>query len=350
MTTHQGDISGRLLCRRAFLSCAAGSTLGLTLGSRIQASETLPAGDPSRAGTLTRPPGHHFFGYYDKCPWDRTGRYVLGMRSDFMDRQPRPGEELTIGLIDTRENDRFVPLDRTPAWSWQQGTMLQWLGPAADRRMIYNSLDGDRYVSIVRDVRSGETRRLPRPIYAVSRDGRQAVTLDFDRVNRMRPGYGYVALPERCADQPAPAEAGIYWMDLDRGDSRLILSIAWAAAHRPDERFDGAAHWFNHLQFNPSGTRFIFLHRWRTAGGNRWWTRLYTAAPDGSDVRLLSDAGMVSHFDWRTIAPSSRGHGPGRLAITSTGSTTKPPATRSSRATSSDRMGTARSRPTADGC
>ncbi len=33
--------------------------------------------------------------------------------------------------------------------------------------------------------------------------------------------------------------------------------------------------------------------------GNRWWTRLYTAKPDGTDLRLHADAGMVSHFDWR---------------------------------------------------
>jgi len=51
------------------------------------------------------------------------------------------------------------------------------------------------------------------------------------------------------------------------------------------------------LQFNPSGTRFIFLHRWRK--DKSWFTRLYTAKPDGTDIRLHSDTGMVSHFDWR---------------------------------------------------
>src|SRR5690606_18356864 len=65
------------------------------------------------------------------------------------------------------------------------------------------------------------------------------------------------------------------------------------------DRFVEAEHWFNHLLFNPSGTRIIFLHRWRSPQRKSWWTRMYTARPDGSEIRLLSDVGMVSHFDWR---------------------------------------------------
>ena len=43
------------------------------------------------------------------------------------------------------------------------------------------------------------------------------------------------------------------------------------------------------------------LHRWTTEGsGSGWKTRLLTLAPDGGDPRVLSDHGMVSHYDWRT--------------------------------------------------
>ena len=55
----------------------------------------------------------------------------------------------------------------------------------------------------------------------------------------------------------------------------------------------------NHLQFNPGGTRFVFLHRWSKPGGRGWFTRAFTAKPDGSDLRLMIDTGYVSHFDWK---------------------------------------------------
>ena len=35
--------------------------------------------------SLTRDPRRHFFGYYDKCPWDSTGRYALALETDFAD-------------------------------------------------------------------------------------------------------------------------------------------------------------------------------------------------------------------------------------------------------------------------
>ncbi|CAN5810892.1 hypothetical protein BH23PLA1_BH23PLA1_01640 [soil metagenome] len=288
--------------RRTFLQTAAGSALALALpgpSRRAQAGEPIEKLLPARAATTG--PKAHFFGYYDKCPWNATGRYLLGQQIEYCDRQPEPGETLTIGMIDLNDDNRFLPLDETAAWSWQQGTMLQWLGSDLQREIIYNSVHDGRYVSIIREVHSGYTQRLPRPIYAVSPDGSKAVTLDYDRLHRLRPGYGYHTLPEALADDPAPEEAGIYAMNLPYGENDLILSIAQLASYKPDERFqEGAHHWVNHLQFNPSGDRFVFLHRWQQEpGDNRWHTRMYTAKPDGSDLRLIQDTGMVSHFDWR---------------------------------------------------
>lgn len=279
--------------RRRFLQLASTGLAGVCLPSAWTEE-----GKFLEARAVTRGPKHHFFGYYDKCPWDATGRYLLGMENDFCDRQPEPGEALTVGMIDLKDNNRYISLDKTTAWSWQQGTMLQWMGSAPESEIIYNQVEEDRYISTVRNVRTGKTRALPLPIYAISSDGKQAVTLDYDRLHRLRPGYGYCALPEKNKDDHAPANMGIRWMDLSSGENRLIIPIARAAANRPDERFRGAYHWFNHLQFNPSGSHFLFLHRWKLLDRS-WWTRLYTAKPDGSELRLVWDHGMVSHFDWR---------------------------------------------------
>ena len=61
----------------------------------------------------------------------------------------------------------------------------------------------------------------------------------------------------------------------------------------------GAKHWFNHLLFNPDGSRFIFLHRWWTPGQSGFRTRMLTAAFDGTNVHVVDPHGQTSHFIWR---------------------------------------------------
>lgn len=251
------------------------------------------------AQAVTRPPRHHYFGYYDKSPWDATGRYVLSLEVDFMDRQQEPSDVAAVGMVDLDDENRWIPLAETHAFNWQQGAMLQWLPGAADRSIIYNDVREGAFVSILRDVHSGDERVLPRPIYALSPDGRHAVTTDFVRIHWSRPGYGYCALPDPRRGEPAPDDAGIHILDLETGSAELIITYAQASRYEPRPDMRNTHHWFNHLMFSPDGSRFCFLHRWGRPGGKGWFTRFFTAAPDGSEIHLLADDDMTSHFDWR---------------------------------------------------
>lgn len=249
--------------------------------------------------SVTHGPKHHFFGYYDKCPWNQSGHYLLAHEIDFCDRQARRGEKVTVGLIDLQCKDEFTPLDTTEAWCWQQGSMLQWNPAQPDREVIYNSVVDNKYVAVVRDIKNGIKRTLPMPVHFVRPDGLEAVTLDYDRLHRLRPGYGYVALPERLANEAAPDSMGVYLMDMQTGKHRLVVSLAQLAAHKLDDRMTGAHHYINHMQYSPSGKKFLFLHRWTKPGDGRFNTRLFVINRDGSDLKLVMDTTLFSHFDWR---------------------------------------------------
>ena len=265
---------------------------------------------------VTAGPGHHTAGYYDKTPWDVTGRYLLALRSPFCDRAPREDDVAVLGVVDLEDGDRFRPFAETRAWNWQQGCMLQWLGaplahspgevaPGERHLAIYNDREGERFVSVVADALTGrEVRRLPLPVYGLSPDGRQAVTLNFSRLHRERPGYGYAGVADRWADVLEPEDDGIWWMDTRTGENRLVIPTARLArlartARKPS--VEGAVHRFNHLQWAPDGRRFAFLHRWRPQGETPrgHLTRLCTAAPDGTELAVLADEERVSHYDWR---------------------------------------------------
>jgi hypothetical protein len=174
--------------------------------------------------------------------------------------------------------------------------------------VVWNDREGDRHVCRILDVKTKKTRTLPRPIYTLSNDGRWAITADFSRIQRMRPGYGYVGLADPCHEDLAPRESGVWKMDLDTGESELIFSLADAAAiDHNGKSLKGNWHYFNHLLINPDDSRFIVLHRWRKSTGSGanaeptggFTTRMFTVAMDGSDRCIVDPSGYTSHFIWR---------------------------------------------------
>ena len=177
--------------------------------------------------------------------------------------------------------------------------MLRWMPSAPESLIVYNSREKDSFVSRIRNVFTGESRHLPLPVYAVSNDGKLALSVNFARIHKMRPGYGYAGLPDPWEDELTPADDGIYLMNIETGEYKLIMSIKQIVEFKHKSNMDGCKHYFNHLLFNPDNSRFLFLHRWILIGSTSLQTRLLTANPDGSDIYCLADDDMVSHFDWK---------------------------------------------------
>ncbi len=284
--------------RRAFIRASIATSFAAAGPAAWSAPATEKDADFPPTRQITRGPKHHWFGYYDKLQFDQAGRFVLGMQVDFEHRSPTAEDVIRIGMVDTGDADRWIDLGQSSAWCWQQGCMLQWL-PGSATEVIWNDREGDHFVSRVVDVKSGASRTLPHPVYCVSPDGRSAMTPDFRRINDVRPGYGYAGPADPHANDLAPQDSGIFRMDLMTGQTELVLSIADIARSGPIPNPQlGIKHYFNHLLFSPDGSRFIALHRWRYPNGTRL-TRMITARPDGSDIRIVCPNGYTSHFIWR---------------------------------------------------
>src|SRR5690606_7794835 len=128
-----------------------------------------------------------------------------------------------------------------------------------------------------------------------------ASSLNFARLHRLRPGYGYTGVEDATASQEAPTDDGLWVMDLATGDARLICSIDQARKRLPEaERRAERFHWMDRAQLALGGRRFAVLHRWNSGEASpAWRTRLLTIDADGGEPYPLIDAGMCSHYDWR---------------------------------------------------
>ena len=238
---------------------------------------------------------HHFFGYYNKSNWDKGNRLLLAQRTPWMDQYLTPEVKATVGYFDTGDGDRFHAVGETGAWNWQMGSQLQWLDGAPGRQLVYNDRTGDikaRYPgfgAVVVDVDSGARRQLPMPVYVVAPSSAWALSVNYRRLYATHETIGY-SEPGQPFELPlAPADDGIWRMDMASGDAALLVSYAQLKAfhHRPS--MDKAIHWVSHIEVNPSSSRILFLHRWteRVKDETCFLHRLITMNPDGSGMRLL---------------------------------------------------------------
>ena len=249
-----------------------------------------------RLRPVTSGPGHHFFGYYDKSPWDGSGRLLLAHEATFNDRAPGPDDAVAIGVVHVEEGNRFRRLATSRAWNWQQGSMLQWQPAESERLFLYNDRRDGRFVAVMCDAEGREIEVYERPIYALSGTKRCAYSVNFARLHVHRPGYGYAGVADPWAHDPHPKDDGLHSLDLQSGRRQLLLSLdqlARVGSGAPGDAFQ----WLNHVQVSPDGERVAFFHIHRV-GADGWRARLFVCGADGSGATCLLDADVVSHYDW----------------------------------------------------
>ncbi len=244
---------------------------------------------------LSTGPKHHFFGYYGINPWDSTRTHHLALETDFHRRRPSRQDVAAVGLI-SRKTHEFMPYGYTTAFNLQQGSMMHWIG----EEFTFNDWDGDKLVSRAVNPRNGSMRTIQGAIAAVSPASPLAIGLNYGRMAHCRPVVGYANEMSSIVEQPE--DDGLYVINLCDGRARLIISIADVVQASGDERLTGRRTWFNHVLFNPDGTRLLFFCRCRLAPeGTGMYSSLWTINPDGSDLALQIPFGYrISHFDWRT--------------------------------------------------
>jgi hypothetical protein len=233
---------------------------------------------------------NHFFGYYDKSNWDKTGRYLLGLRTAPMKRYMQKEDVAIVGLIDSHEDFRFRPISQTAAWNWQQGSQAHWLDHYGDGTyFIHNIRTENGYASaIVNSKKPDDERVLPLTIYSITADSRHALCVNFRRLRYTHPTIGY-AEPVVTKPELHPSDDGLFLMDIPSGDNRLIISMEDLYQLDYDASMDDACHWFTHINANPAGNRIAFLHRFKRTIDSETFisARLVTANLDGSDMRVL---------------------------------------------------------------
>jgi hypothetical protein len=253
---------------------------------------------------------HHFFGYIGQCqtvPWNADDRYILGMEIERIDRMPRPEEAADIILIDTKQDNRIIRLDRTLAWNPQQGTMFYWNPQAAKTQFFFNDRDlkTGKVFTVLYDIekrtRIREFRDEDAPIGngGVAQNGGAFLGINYGRLSRLRPVTGYPGALDWSKQDNAPDDDGIFVVDVMTGARRLLVSYRQLAdqlkKRYPD--VNDIALFINHTLWNRTGDRVYFFVR---GNWSRKGTRINTPCSihiDGTGL-ALHEMHIGGHPEW----------------------------------------------------
>ncbi len=237
---------------------------------------------------------HTFFGYYDIDPISKNDNFALVM---VVPSDNRKMQKATIGYFNINKANSFQEIGETETWCWQQGCRLRWSKVDEDL-IFYNKILQNQYGSVCQNIYDKKiVLTINHPIYDVNRGEKYGLSLNFSRLQRLRPGYGYEVFADSSIGSNSPGDDGVFIIDLKKNSSELIISLKELSSFAPCETMINCQHYVNHLSFNPTGNRFLFFHLW--TDGTFRKSRLFTSDISGKNLCLLENKENVSHYYWK---------------------------------------------------
>jgi len=259
---------------------------------------------------LTSGDKHHFFGYIGQCltiPWDASNRYILGLEIDSIHRMPYPDEAAAVFIIDTHNHNKRIYLDKTHAWNPQQGTMFYWHPKAAENQFFFNDRDvkTGKVFTVLYDIdqrkRVKEYRYEDTPIGngGVAPDGSAWLGLNYGRLARLRLVTGYPEALDWSKDEIAPENDGIFLVDIETAQTRLLVSYAELDQElkkwKPDISHTGL--FINHTLWNRNSNKVYFFARAGWGAPGERINRPFSINADGTGL-TLHERHIGGHPEW----------------------------------------------------
>lgn len=231
---------------------------------------------------FSNPGCHTYFGYYDVSPFQKE-------KIIYLERE-KNSQVCRIVLNDVLNTSKQYIAD-TRAWNWQQGARLRWF-PQCEDVISFNDFINGRYINRIINIKTKEEKQIDWPIYDIDSTGKLGITLNFERLGVMRPGYGYTYESYIVGDL---WDDGISIIDIEK--NQLVRTITYKELSDSIKKADDInCFYINHLSFSPDGTRFLFFWIDEQDGYHQASLGVYDIPKD--KVIPLETEKKASHYVW----------------------------------------------------
>jgi len=238
-----------------------------------------------------------YFGYYNYLPLSIDNNLLLAHHVSFENRIPNANDFAEVGFFEIKSK-KWYPIAKTNSFNWQQGSMLQWLGPDFNSKIIYNYCKDNHYIARIIDINHNKIIELPKAIYGVHPNGETSITLNFERANFTR-AYSYYNFIDKSWDKRISEKDGIILLNHKLETFHTIISLQEFLKKYKITDDGSTYHWFEHIFINPSGNRFAFYYRY---GDSKCFsTRIFTSDLIGNDIWEFPNKNndSLSHMCWK---------------------------------------------------
>lgn len=227
------------------------------------------------------PDKEYFYGYYDKSP-EKDGKVIFHEMNDGF---------VNIIVKNVQTNEETI-IGKSKAFNWQLGTRSMWMD---NDRIAYNDYDGEKYVGKIFSLKKRSIiQTFGKPIQDFS-NKEYFLGVNYQRLRSYAKEYGYYCLPELTEEEFDDYDHdGIWMIDSQSGDCKLLLSIRQVIKCDMNEKFKDGKHFVNHIMISPNGDSFIFIHRYYV-GKERIDRLMYY---DFKQLKCLFDDKLQSHYCW----------------------------------------------------
>lgn len=242
---------------------------------------------------ISQPHHHVFAGYYDINNVSPDGRYLFFLSVSKHASPKHSKADIYLYELATGESRK---LTSTKAWCWQQGARVRW-NPNNSKELLFNDYRDGSYLCMKLNIENGHIEVLSHfPLYDIDFNKQIGYGLDFKRLQKFRPGYGYCKGSYCCANEHSPKENGLYAVDLLSQRKRTLFSLSQLASQVESKPED--FHYLNHICVSPSGKRVMFFHLWTRNSLDMWKMRLLVTNADGTDLKEIECSDTISHYSW----------------------------------------------------
>lgn len=222
-----------------------------------------------------------FFGYYDVSPFNGSNEILyLELR--------RKSKSIDV-VVDTLDGNKKRIIASSAAWNWQQGCRLRWI---SNDDISFNDFVEEHYINRTINVRNFKEKDLPWPLYDIDKRNKYGLTLDFERLGKLRPGYGYTCVGSYNDD---PTCSSIILVDVT--SQRIIKTLSYVEVGKAFNcNIDYGQCYVNHLSFCPDGHLFLFFWIEIIDGYHKALMGVYNIVKD--EIIPLETKNKVSHYVW----------------------------------------------------